>query len=337
MKEIVIVGGGVAGLSALNRLADLGVRATLIEAGSYPSHKVCGEFFSPESLPILAAWDIVPVAEIKHISLFTPRGSLSFPLPSPARSQSRFDFDIRLLKRAEALGAKVITQAKVKDIGKGIITLENGELLTYTDLIMSAGRLFSASSPRYIGIKAHMQGIEIADTLEMYSLPGGYGGLSPLGDGRCNFTCLLRNDRYRIEDLPEKLFQIAPHLQKRLQGGQLVFDDWMRCQVPPFGIKKTPPWPHTYFIGDAAGTIPPASGLGLSLAVTSGYMAAEYALQGDSIGFQNAWRKKYSRIFAYGHLLHALLMRPNLLHSCFFLSKILPNLPAFLFRSTRYK
>ncbi len=38
MKKVVIVGGGVAGLSALNRLSDLGIEAILIEAGTYPSH-----------------------------------------------------------------------------------------------------------------------------------------------------------------------------------------------------------------------------------------------------------------------------------------------------------
>ena len=68
MKNVLIVGGGIAGLSALNRLVDLGISATLVESGTYPSHKICGEFFSSECLPILSSWDVEPIEKIEHIS-----------------------------------------------------------------------------------------------------------------------------------------------------------------------------------------------------------------------------------------------------------------------------
>ncbi len=337
MKKIIIVGGGVAGLSALNRLIDLGISATLIEAGSYPSHKICGEFFSPECLPILNKWNLAPAKKIECVSFVTDRHTLSFSLPIHARSQSRFDFDQSLVRRAEEKGAKILTKTKVKDIGRSSIVLDSGEELSYSDLLISSGRFFGASSiPCYIGIKGHMKGIEIKNGLEMYPFSGGYAGLSSIDDDYSNFTCLMSMNMHRKEDLLQKLFEMAPHLQRRLQNGHLAFDNWMTCQIPAFGIKKTPQWANTYFIGDAAGTIPPASGLGLSIAITSGYMAADYAARGDSLGFQNAWYTKYKEVFTYGHLLHRLLTTPLAFRFVASIARLFPSLPLILFEKTRF-
>jgi len=337
MKKIIIVGGGVAGLSALNRLADLGVSATLIEAGDYPSHKICGEFFSPGCLPILNNWDLEPVEKIDRMSFITKNRALSFSLPVAARSQSRFDFDVRLVERAEKMGATVITKTKVKEIREYDVVLENGETLPHTDLIMSSGRLF-ATPPlfRYVGLKAHFKGIDIQNTLELYSFSGGYGGLSPIENGCANFTCLMPISDDNKDQLLQKLFEEVPQLQERLQKGDRVYDEWMMSKVPQFGIKQTPAWPNTYFIGDAAGTVPPASGLGLSLAITSGYMAAEYVMKGNYQGFRKAWVAKYKKSFTYAHLLHRFMMSPSLSNSAIMLGKLFTTLPETLFMKTRF-
>ncbi|MBX9924152.1 MAG: FAD-dependent oxidoreductase [Rhabdochlamydiaceae bacterium] len=330
MKKVVIVGGGVAGLSALNRLADLGISATLIEAGTYPSHKICGEFFSPECLPILSAWDIEPTQKIPHISLVTSHRTLSFPLPNSARSQSRFTFDHKLVQRAEKNGAIILTKTKVKDIKKNHVLLDNETMLPYTDLIVSSGRFFGrVSSPLYAGLKGYFRGLDIQG-LEMYPFPGGYAGLSPSGDGLSNFTCLMPKHYDK-----EMLFKAVPHLQSKLQKGEFAYDEWMTCKIPAFGIKKTPSQANTYFVGDAAGTIPPASGLGLSIALTSGYMAAEYAVKGDREGFQKAWHSRYKKTFAYGHVLHWLLTHPSAYHSALGLERLFPKLPLTIFSKTR--
>ncbi len=331
MKKVIVIGGGVAGLSALNRLVDLGISVTLIEAGNYPSHKICGEFFSPECLPILSAWNVEPPKQIKSISLVTQNHSLSFPLPTAARSQSHFEFDENLVKRAQIKGAQILTNTKVKEIRKNEIILDNEKALPYSDLIISAGRFFNTSPPHYIGLKTYFKDLNMENDLEMYPLHGGYAGLSPVGKGYFNFTCLLP---LHI-DHQDKLFKAAPHLQHRLQHGQMAWKEWMTCRIPAFGMKKTPIQPNTYFIGDAAGTIPPASGLGLSIAITSGYMCANYVAKNDSLGFRDAWYHKYKNIFAYGHFLHWLLTKPLAIQSAIRLGKLFPKLPSGLFSKNR--
>ena len=332
MKKVVIIGGGVAGLSALNRLMDLGISAILIEAGDYPAHKICGEFFSTESLPILSAWNVMPSQKIDRISLVTKDHALTFALPISARSQSHFEFDEKLVSRARKNGAVILTNTKVKEIRKNEVVLENGELVSYTDLIISSGRFSGTSVPKYVGLKAYFKGIDVDSGLEMYPLPGGYAGLSPVGEGYANLTSLLP---INITN-PTKLYEFAPHLKRRLQNGEPAWDEWMSCMIPAFGIKKTPSQPNTYFIGDAAGTIPPASGLGLSIAITSGCMAAEYAAKSDGLEFKKAWHKKFKRVFTLGHTLHWLLTHPIATNCTMNLARLSPTLPLALFSKTRF-
>ena len=53
MKEsqVVIIGGGLAGLTAAIHLCQQGKKVVLFEKNSYTKHKVCGEFISNEVLP----------------------------------------------------------------------------------------------------------------------------------------------------------------------------------------------------------------------------------------------------------------------------------------------
>lgn len=46
MRPIEIIGGGLAGLSLGLALRRQGVPVTLRESGSYPRHRVCGEFIT---------------------------------------------------------------------------------------------------------------------------------------------------------------------------------------------------------------------------------------------------------------------------------------------------
>ena len=49
--DVVIIGGGLAGLTGAIHLSKKGLQVTLIEKSDYPRHKVCGEYISNEILP----------------------------------------------------------------------------------------------------------------------------------------------------------------------------------------------------------------------------------------------------------------------------------------------
>ena len=51
--DLVVVGAGPGGTSAAITSARLGAKVLLLERGSFPRHRVCGEFVSAESLDLL--------------------------------------------------------------------------------------------------------------------------------------------------------------------------------------------------------------------------------------------------------------------------------------------
>src|SRR5688500_9327575 len=116
--DFLIIGGGVAGLAAANRLSEQGATVTLLEEGIYATHKMCGEFLSPESIPILEKWDIVPSMFIDSIQFILPKKHWTMKLPRRAASLSREELDASLARRASQKGASIVTGAKVEEIIK---------------------------------------------------------------------------------------------------------------------------------------------------------------------------------------------------------------------------
>ncbi len=55
-KNILITGGGLAGLTAAIHLSRQGFDVTIIEKNSYPHHKVCGEYIPMKCYPTLIGW-----------------------------------------------------------------------------------------------------------------------------------------------------------------------------------------------------------------------------------------------------------------------------------------
>ena len=58
-REVLILGGGLAGLTSAIHLLKLGLQVTVIEKNNYPKHKVCGEYISNEVLPYLDRKSVV--------------------------------------------------------------------------------------------------------------------------------------------------------------------------------------------------------------------------------------------------------------------------------------
>ena len=59
--DVIIIGGGLAGLTNAIHLSKSKQRVLLIEKNSYPKHKVCGEYISNEVLPYLNSLGIDPI------------------------------------------------------------------------------------------------------------------------------------------------------------------------------------------------------------------------------------------------------------------------------------
>jgi flavin-dependent dehydrogenase len=351
IEECVILGGGVASLSAAIQLADGGLKPLVIEAGTYPSHRICGEYFSHECLPILHRWRIPLTAHISHCRFLNGSNLVEFPLPIPAASCSRFDFDLALLEQAKEKGARTLTGTALISINLPKqknnpyeLTLSNGQTLKAQNLIVGMGRLpkmtpLNTERPlKYAGFKCHWEGIDIDDCIEMHVFQEGYLGLARINATTTNIACLVNQEALPDSHPPEIFIQKlleTKFLKKRLSNARMIFPQWLFGRLPEFGIRTNPSWERVFWIGDAAGSIPPVSGEGLAIAITSGCMAADYLLSSNAQEFKKAWLKRYKNRFFWAQQLHKALLNPYLRPLTAKICHVFPSLPPFLWRLTR--
>lgn len=348
--EYLILGGGVAGLCAAKRLLELGIAPLVIEGGSYPSHKVCGEFISSSSLPILKQWNIIPV-QISSLQWHAGSKTMNFPFQQPAGSLSHLTLDQELAHQISREGASLLTNTKViecipssKENDFHLLTLSSGEKIKAYHLLVATGRHPSSPSqkwsPRYVGFKAHFSEIEFQETLHMFSFPGAYLGLSPVENGSVNVACLASMEIFSLfasaEAFMQHLVTSQPMLEKFFDSGKNLCSGWMQTFIPPFGLRSPPVWPRTYWIGDAASTIPPASGNGLSMAISSGCLAAEYAAKNQPQGFRKEWAMRSLWTIRWAKGLHHLFLNPSLAKGAISLGNAFPFFAQQIFNATRH-
>lgn len=342
-EECVIIGGGVSGLCAANQLANAGLSPLIIESGTFPSHRICGEFLSHECLPILRNWEI-PLSNTIDTGLFINKDTqLKFKLPKESGSCSRYILDTALFERAKKKGARAYTETSVKDIkvpktksDNFEIILSNGKVLRARHLMIGTGKIPGLSGKqsdlKYYGFKAHFEGLEFNNAVEIQTFDGGYLGISNVDRRMTNIACIV--DKQKVDD-PETFIETLPFFRNRINSGQMHFPKWLMGQVPEFGIRKNPEWERVFWIGDAAGSIPPVAGDGLAIAVTSGCMAGEYFLKSDAAAFQRDWNKRYRRRFAVAKLLHKIMTSPTLSPLALKMGNIIPFLPTSIWKLTR--
>ncbi len=280
--EVVIVGGGIAGLACLNALLDKGISALLVEGGTIGSIKLCGEFLSPYAKEALEAWKIGPIQSIENIHIDNLR------LQIPAGAISRSIAEVELAKRATSLGGEIMQETKVVDVSPASLLLADGRRLLPNKLVIASGKLTSHQKEfPYIGLKAHIEHSDFQPTLEMHVFPGGYFGKVPISATISNVACLMKKDA------------TLPPLDLT----------WHKAPVPHFGCKVLPRWQKSFFIGDAAATFPPATGQGFAHAIFSGKLAARY-IANDDEGFQDVYMRILAPKMRAALAIHSLILSP---------------------------
>lgn len=354
IEDCVIIGGGVAGLSAANRLVDCHIKPVIIEASQYPSHRICGEFFSYECLPILKRWDISLPSQISLGRFYSGEKSFEFPLPQHSASCSRYEFDAMLLERAKQKGARVLTETSVVSWETSCLPskyyemqLSDGKMIKARFLIIGTGRIPKLNSEntvlpsRYYGFKAHFEGIPMDNAIEMHTFPGGYAGVSQIDEKTTNVACIVRQEEVKKRGSPEEFIHRLMNekrmslFKEKIEKGKMLFPCWLYGRVPEFGLRKNPSLEDVFWIGDAAGSIPPLSGDGLAIAITSGCMAADYLLKSNAQDFQKDWLKRYKNRFFFAKLLHRILLNPWMNPIAFAKCKRISFLPFYFWKLTR--
>lgn len=329
-KPIEIVGGGLAGLSLGRALRHAGVDVTVYEAGSYPRHRVCGEFITGLDAATIERLDLdgILADALRHREVTWYLGGLATrteQLPSPALGLSRFVLDARLAERFVAEGGRLVAKTRVADE------------IAVPGRVFASGRRRAASE--WIGLKVHARSIPLARDLEFHLGKEAYVGLSRVEDGATNVCGLFRRRRDRqthpAANRPERREQDAPayellfdsletcglaNLAGRLRAAEIESESFCAVAALPFGGADPEPLPEDrIYLGDAYAMIPPFTGNGMAIAFQSAALALGPLLQyahGDASwdetcrATHRALRSRFRVRLASADALHPFLLRP---------------------------
>ena len=340
--DIIIIGGGLAGLTAGIHLSQKNVRVLLIEKQAYPHHKVCGEYISNEVLPYLQQLGI-PVdelnpARINRFLFSTVSGkSVESRLPLGGFGVSRYRFDYFLYQKARLANVAVV-QDQVKEIqfqnDQFIITTASGKTYTSTLAIGAYGkrslldkqlqRPFMQQESPWLGVKAHYQADFPDDLVSLHNFDGGYCGLSRVENGVVN-ACYLANyasfKKYKhVMAFQEEVLRRNPFLNRFFSNATPLFDKPLVISQLSFS-KKQPVENHVLMCGDTAGLIHPLCGNGMAMAIHSakilsdlvvrfytGQIADRYTLEKL---YAQQWATEFSQRLTAGRLLQSVLQYPR--------------------------
>jgi len=299
-KNILIIGGGLAGLTAAIHLSGAGFKVLLIEKNGYPHHKVCGEYISNEVLPYLQWLHADPYllhpVSISKLEFNTGNDKkYEAVLPLGGFGISRYAFDQFLYNIAIQNGCNIV-QDQVSEVlfndDTFTVKTSSGQIFD-ADVVLGAygkrsnldikiDRPFIHQKSPWLAVKQHYKGKFNNELVGLYCFAGGYCGVSKVeGDiiNVCYITDYTSFKKHKdIEAHKQHVLYKNPVLKKILQECTPLFERPITISQISFEQKNTIE-DHILMIGDSAGLINPLCGNGMAMAIHSAKLAAENVIE----------------------------------------------------------
>ncbi|TXE18370.1 NAD(P)/FAD-dependent oxidoreductase [Psychroserpens burtonensis] len=341
--DVLIVGGGLAGLSSAIHLSKQNLSVLVIEKNSYPKHKVCGEYISNEVLPYLEFLDIdvfkLGAKKIDKFQLSTTKGQLiSADLPLGGFGISRFCLDEALANKALENGVEIL-QDVVEDIqfsnDEFSVETKNNTVFKAAIVIGAYGkranldvkldRKFIKTKSPYLAVKTHVKGDFPEDVVALHNFEGGYCGVSKVEDDSINLCYITSFESFKkfkdIGEFQEKVVSRNSHLKTIFDNTVPVFEQPLTISQISFEDKK-PVENHILMCGDTAALIHPLCGNGMSMAIRSAQIASVLIIKffNSELSTREALEKQYLREWntafklrlKTGHLVANLFNQPKI-------------------------
>ncbi|HEX2532126.1 MAG TPA: NAD(P)/FAD-dependent oxidoreductase [Chitinophagaceae bacterium] len=295
--DVLIIGGGLAGLSLSVQLAHAGFSVVLAEKEHYPFHKVCGEYISYESWPFLQSLG-VPLEQwglplIRRLLLTAPDGGrFTTQLPLGGFGVSRHRLDSTLAGLARAAGVQLLEGVKAEAVQAGesgyAVRLRHAGGVQDVQARVCAGSFGKRSNldvqwkrpfalparskgSNFVAVKYHVRVPWPEDVIGLHNFAGGYCGISRIEEGLCCLCYLttagsLQAAGNSVPRLEKNALRANPHLDRIFREAETVPSFPLTISQVSFR-KKSLVEQGVLLLGDAAGMITPLCGNGMSMAL----------------------------------------------------------------------
>ncbi|MEX2350466.1 MAG: FAD-dependent oxidoreductase [Flavobacteriaceae bacterium] len=358
--NIIIIGGGLAGLTAALHLSSQKLSVLVIEKNSFPNHKVCGEYISNEVLPYLQSLGIMPFDSGAHpidiLSLSTLSGKkVEQKLSLGGFGISRYTLDY--LMAEEVKKKAVVKKERVEQIffNENVFTVKTSEGNSYTsefvigafgkrsNLDKELKRNFVEKKSPWLAVKAHYECDFPDNVVALHHFDGGYCGLSKVENNQVNMCYLANYNSFKkhknIPEFEKEVLSKNPFLKEFLKYATSVFETPLAISQISFETKK-PVENHIFMTGDSAGLIHPLCGNGMAMAVHGAKIISEMLIDyycDKSISretlekrYTQKWKSVFQKRLYTAAILQKILMRPAALslgvQAAFFIPGALPHI-----------
>ncbi len=319
MPDVLVVGGGPAGLSAARALADGGRRVVLAEehgAVGEPVH--CTGVLAREAFAELGLPAHVILNELLTVRFHAPGGAcVEHETPDvEAVVIDRRALDAALADRARAAGVDLRTSCRVTHIephAHGVTaTFAGGATIESRAIVLAAGANYTLQRRLGLGLPSVFlqsaqrewpaaRGGDVEVFFGNTVAPKGFGWIVPVARPEGPHVRV----GVMVEHDPERYFT-ALVARARDSWGIVSDGEPPRRKMLPLGCLTRTYADRVLVVGDAAGLVKPTTGGGIYYGVVTGRLAAEVLLQGlesDALGagdlsaYQRQWRRRFRAEF----------------------------------------
>jgi len=308
--DVAVVGAGPAGSTTALRLARAGFSVALLDAQRLPRFKPCGEFMSPEVLPMLA--DLGVHDELARAGAREVRGMLLHGhgrvvhgrFVSVGGAHAPFDhgwavrrelFDATLVSAARSAGVELLEGHRVTGLlrtGHGAVEgvqCSHGEResceIRARFVVGADGTRSRVASElgvrretpwlRKIALVTRYAGVPWGERAEVHLLERGFFAVAPIEGGDVSLNLVLDADEYERTGLPrdellESWLRRTPALGERILRGTRI--DPVRGTGAMAMSTTRQVFDGAALVGDASGYVDPITGEGIFFALKGAEM-----------------------------------------------------------------